>query len=362
MKILHINAGLEDGGGKNHILSLLSQFDPTTAELLVMEDGIIADEAKKLGIHVHTLEQRSRYDLTILKRLAQFITDQSFDIVHTHGARANFLFSLIRKKVAVQWLITVHSDPTLDFMDRGIKGRLFTTFNLASLKKADHLIVVTDSLVQPLLELGISQKKITIIYNGIQFEPNLLNIKPKNDSFTLTCVARLHPIKGHALLLDSLHAANFTDFTLNLVGDGDLKPALEKKVQTLKMQEHVHFLGYLNKPQVEETIAHSDITILASYNEGFPMVLLESANQKVPFIATAVGDIALLVPDESYGWCVPAKSVESLTDALNEAYTAWQDNTLALKGEQLYQLASEQFSLEQFYQRTLTLYKTLAHS
>lgn len=362
MKVLHINAGLEDGGGKNHILSLLSQFDPSVAELLVLENGIIAEEAKLLGITVHTLEQKSRYDLSILKRLTQFINDGSFDIVHTHGARANFIFSIICKKVSSKWLITVHSDPTLDFMNRGIKGTLFTKFNLASLKKADHLIVVTDSLMEPLLKLGISPKKMTIIYNGIEFEPNTVDASTKNDIFTLTCIARLHPIKGHDLLLESLHAACFTDFTLNLVGDGELKAALEKKVQKLNMQDRVHFLGFLNKPQVEETIAHSDITVLASYNEGFPMVLLESANQKVPFIATDVGDVDLLVPDKSYGWCVPAKSVESLTSALNEAYTAWENDTLVLKGKSLYQLASKQFSIERFYHHTLALYKELARS
>ena len=121
-----------------------------------------------------------------------------------------------------------------------------------------------------------------------------------------------------------------------------------------------HFLGFLNKPQVEETIAHSDITVLASSNEGFPMVLLESANQKVPFIATDVGDIALLVPDKSYGWCVPAESVESLTTALNEAYDEWENHTLESKGERLYQLASNQFSLDRFYKETLSLYEKLA--
>lgn len=362
MKVLHINAGLEDGGGKNHILSLLSQFDSTTAELLVLENGIIAEEAKKLGIVVHVLEQQSRYDLSILKRLAQFINEHSFDIVHTHGARANFIFSTIHKKVAAQWLITVHSDPTLDFMNRGIKGTLFTKFNLASLKKADHLIVVTDSLMDPLLKLGINKNKLTIIYNGIHFNPDTRKPSITNDRFTLTCVARLHPIKGHERLIDSLHAANFTNFSLNLVGDGELKVSLEKKVKQLNMQEKIHFLGFLNKPQVENAIANSDLTVLASSNEGFPMVLLESANQKVPFIATDVGDVALLVPDESYGWCVPPDSIESLTTALNEAYAEWENHTLKSKGERLYQLASTQFSLDRFYSETVSLYEKLTRT
>lgn len=359
MKVLHINAGLEDGGGKNHILSLLSQFDSATAELLVLENGIIAEEATKLGITVHRIEQQSRYDLSILKRLVQFITEGSFDIVHTHGARANFIFAAIHKKVASIWVTTVHSDPTLDFMNRGLKGTIFTKLNIASLKKANHLILVSDSLEHPLLDLGLKKDHMTIIYNGIQFEADEVEPISKNEVFTLTCVARLHPIKGHALLLKSLAAAQFTDFNLHLVGDGELKPTLEQMVQELNIQKQVQFHGFLESAQVETQISHSDVTVLASYNEGFPLVLLESAKQKIPFIATDVGDIKRLLPDNSYGWCVPPKSVSSMTQALNEAYSAWEQNDLTAKGEKVYQLAFHQFSLSRFYDDTASLYKML---
>lgn len=46
MKILHMNAGAEDGGGKTHIISLLDQFPTGEVELAVFEDGIVAKEAK----------------------------------------------------------------------------------------------------------------------------------------------------------------------------------------------------------------------------------------------------------------------------------------------------------------------------
>lgn len=359
MKVLHINAGLEDGGGKNHILSLLSQFDPATAELLVLESGIIAEEATKLGITVHIIEQQSRYDLSILKRLVHFITEGSFDIVHTHGARANFIFGAIHKKAAAIWVTTVHSDPTLDFMNRGLKGTIFTKLNIASLKKVDHLILVSDSLEQPLLNMGLKKEKMTIIYNGIQFETDEVEPMSKNEVFTLTCVARLHLIKGHEVLLKSLAAAHFTDFSLHLVGDGELKPTLEQMVQDLNLKNQVQFHGFLNPAQVATRIAQSDVTVLASYNEGFPLVLLESAKQKVPFIATDVGDVQRLLPDKTYGWCVPANSVSSLTTALNEAYSAWEQNDLKTKGEKVYQLASNQFSLSRFYNNTVALYQSL---
>ncbi len=49
MRILHMNAGAEDGGGKTHIISLLDQFPTGEVELAVFEDGIVAKEARELS-------------------------------------------------------------------------------------------------------------------------------------------------------------------------------------------------------------------------------------------------------------------------------------------------------------------------
>ncbi|WP_417896874.1 glycosyltransferase, partial [Bacillus toyonensis] len=116
MKVLHINAGAEEGGGKTHIISLLSQFPQKEVELMVFEEGAIAREARNLGIQVHVFTQSSRYDLSILSKIKSFINENQFDIVHTHGARANFYLSLLKKGIKAKWIMTVHSDPTLDFM------------------------------------------------------------------------------------------------------------------------------------------------------------------------------------------------------------------------------------------------------
>lgn len=51
----------------------------------------------KAGIKTTILGAQSRYDLTVLKRLAKFINNGNFDIVHTHGARANLFVSMIKK-------------------------------------------------------------------------------------------------------------------------------------------------------------------------------------------------------------------------------------------------------------------------
>ena len=79
MRILHMNAGAEDGGGKTHIISLLDQFPTGEVELAVFEDGIVAKEARELGIKVHVFSQKSRYDLSILKNISEFINKEKFE-------------------------------------------------------------------------------------------------------------------------------------------------------------------------------------------------------------------------------------------------------------------------------------------
>ncbi len=46
------------GGGKTHIISLLDQFPTGEVELAVFEDGIVAKEARELGIKVHVFSQK----------------------------------------------------------------------------------------------------------------------------------------------------------------------------------------------------------------------------------------------------------------------------------------------------------------
>ncbi len=123
------------GGGKTHIISLLDQFPTGEVELAVFEDGIVAKEARELGIKVHVFSQKSRYDLSILKNISEFINKEKFDVVHTHGPRANFYVSLMKKRIKAKWVTTIHSDPFQDFTKQGLKRLDFYEIKFESLKK-----------------------------------------------------------------------------------------------------------------------------------------------------------------------------------------------------------------------------------
>ena len=97
MKVLHLNAGNETGGGMVHILSLLNEIKSENIYLGLFEEGVFQQEAKKKEFKLLHFTQKSRYDLSILQHVIQFIKNNHIDIIHTHGARANLYGYFIKK-------------------------------------------------------------------------------------------------------------------------------------------------------------------------------------------------------------------------------------------------------------------------
>lgn len=356
MRVLHINAGTETGGGRVHLVSLLSQENNKNVELLTFQQGIISQEAQELGITTKVLEQKSQFDLSILKPLKNYINAGKYDIIHTHGPRANLFVSLIRKYIDAKWLITVHSDPRLDFINAGFKGSVFSEINKRAIKKSDSIITVSRELKECLISQGYQSDKVHVVHNGIKFPKNTKDSKRENKKFTITHVGRFHPIKRHEYLLESLKKSEITEFKLNFIGDGELQENIKDLVVLLDMNENVEFFGQLDRNSINDILDKTDITILTSKSETFPLVLLESASRKVPFITTNVGDVHDLDPDRRYSWIVPVDDQEALIKSIKNAHKLWKQGGLHLRGEKIYSMLQNKYTLDAMSENTVKVY------
>lgn len=323
MKVLHINAGLENGGGLTHIINLLKEAEneKENFELLTLAEGPVAKAARVAGIKTRVLGAKSRYDLGSLKKLTQFINDGHYDIVHTHGARANMFLAMIHKKIRATWCITVHSDPYLDFEGRGILGQIFTRLNISALKKADCVFAVTKRFAKLLLEkVGLKKEKVHVIYNGIFFhKDSQIPAKYEHPYFNVINVARTEKVKGQELLLKAVKAANDQHIRLHIAGDGSQLESLKKLAEDLKIAPQVTFHGFLNHDELTNLYRRTDLAILTSYSESFPLVLLEATDNLVPILSTDVGDIQMMIPDSKHGFVAKVGSVSSITEQLRKA-------------------------------------------
>lgn len=329
MKVLHINAGLENGGGLTHIINLLTEAKKENLDftLLTLADGPVAQAARKKGLTVYTLNSNSRYNLKILKNLRDFINQGHYDLVHTHGARANLFVSLIHKKIRTKWCITVHSDPFLDFEDRGVLGKIFTQLNLRALKKADCVFAVTKRFSNLLIQkCHLTPEKVHVIYNGIFFhQDNQIPAKYEHMYFNIVNVARAEKVKGQALLLKALKQVGDSHIRLHIAGEGSELENLKALARQLEIAPQVTFHGFMTQKQLTNLYRRMNLAVLTSYSESFPLVLLEASDNQVPILSTDIGDIHMMIPDDKHGLIAKVGDLDSISSQLKKAISMPQE-------------------------------------
>lgn len=136
---------------------------------------------------------------------------------------------------------------------------------------------------------------------------------------TILCVARLSPEKGHLVLLDAIARLrqNHPDLLCLLVGDGPMRPAIEAAVARLHLADAVRLMGALPFERVSELYPTVSATVLASFSEGVPVVLMEAMAAGCPVVATRVGGVGELVHDAVTGRLVAPGDADALADAID---------------------------------------------
>lgn len=348
--ILFVNAGLENGGGLTHIISLLKELNRQgyVADLLVFADGPVAEAARQEHINVFVLDSPHRLSLSLRKRIIRFINAHDYNIVHTHGPRANMYLMLVRNqihKTGKKWFVTVHSDPLLDFSNRGIVGRIFTKLNIKSLKKADGIFAVSSVFTKIVEEkIRIPKEKVVTIVNGIVFHQKEYPRQAHN-GFNMIYVARMTAVKNHVLLLEAFKKADLVNTHLFLAGDGELYNEISQKIKELKLEKNVTMIGFQTQKQLTIMYEKIDLALLVSMSESFPLVLLEAADHHVPVLATNVGDVRLLIKDNELGFLIPANDEVALISKLRLANKEWSNGKLPFMGDKLFDYASNNFTI-----------------
>ena len=137
----------------------------------------------------------------------------------------------------------------------------------------------------------------------------------------LLAVALLSDKKGLAVLLDALArraAEGRPPVTLDVVGDGPERPALDARARDLGLDGAVRFHGLESRDAVARRMAESDLFVLPSHVETFGVALVEALAAGLPVVATDVG-VAGEVVDERAGIIVPAGDADALAAGIDRA-------------------------------------------
>jgi polysaccharide biosynthesis protein VpsI len=189
---------------------------------------------------------------------------------------------------------------------------------------ADLVVVLGDKWFRWVLHTFPAVKKLKIVYNP---GPSITLPRQPSNTPTLLFLGRLGERKGVHDLIEALPAVikQVPDLKIILGGDGDLE-RFRLQAESAGILSHVEFAGWIGSERKFQLLASSTAFVLPSYNEGFPVGIIEAMACGIPIVATTVGGIPDAITDELEGLLVEAGDIEALSKALIKILT---DETLA---------------------------------
>jgi glycosyltransferase involved in cell wall biosynthesis len=140
----------------------------------------------------------------------------------------------------------------------------------------------------------------------------------QEDDLLMVSVGRLDTQKDPLLLIESFHRVvqDNSKVHLLMVGDGLLRPDVEKKIAQLGLQEKVSLAGLMGPHKVARCLRASDMFVLSSAYEGMPMCVLEAMGCGLPVVTTDVGEVRRVVKPGINGEITTARGISELARAM----------------------------------------------
>lgn len=353
MKVIHLISGGDTGGAKTHVHSLLQNLSRgMDITLVCFRGGPFAREAAELGIETRVC---SGGFFSALREVRRMIAEEGFELVHTHGSRANLAGAILRSTCGRPVVSTIHSDYRLDYMGRPLAAATYGVLNVLALRRIKYHVGVSDAMRDLLISRRFPRETTFAIYNGLDFSR-----EPKRHDRAAFCArvgadvapgdivvgaaARLDPVKDLATLVRGFAAARegHPELKLIIAGEGPERPALEALAEELGVRGAVTLAGWLD--DMEEFYSALDINTLSSLSETFPYALTEGAAYRLPTVASAVGGIPRLIEDGKTGFLFAPGDWEKLGARL--AQLASDPGLRERLGAAVHERAAREFSVE----------------
>jgi glycosyltransferase involved in cell wall biosynthesis len=225
-------------------------------------------------------------------------------------------------------------------------------------RDADALVAVSDGLRSYAKETA-PDLPIEVIPNAIDLSAFTPSVQQERDGpVRLLYVGRFNAFKDVETLIEAVGRLSQMDigkFELDLVGEGEQRPVLERMVSELGLTRRVHFAGWVTRDQIADHYRSADIFVTATTWEGMPNTVLEAMACGLPIVGTQASGLSELVRDDLNGYLVPIKDPSALAQALARLV----DNGYERRrmGRQSRILAEREFAWEYIAEQYVTVYR-----
>lgn len=279
-------------------------------------------------VHIHMSSRGSYRRKAVIVRLVKALKGKV--IIHLHGAEFR--------------------DYYRDECDEPLQRHIQQTFVMA-----DHVLVLSTQWLTWMNQVVGRTERVSVLYNAVpSLELDRSQVQPGRVAF----LGRLGARKGVGDLIQAFVQVKqrYPDAQLYLAGDGEIE-IYKAMANQLGLNGSVHCLGWIAGEAKNKLLTQTDIYCLPSYNEGFPMGVIEAMSAEIPVVASRAGGIPDAITDGEQGRLIDAGDIDGLAQALGDLIDQRAENQrLAEAGKQKF---TENFSLQAVIPRLQSVYDEL---
>jgi len=261
-------------------------------------------------------------DLRALIRLLFLLRRNHYDLLHTHTSKAGIVGRIAGYLARVPVVVhTPHGHIFYGYFSTLMTG-VFTRLERIVTRGTHALITLTNKEKEDYLKRTIGTAgRIYPILSGIdlsayqsiagQRDQIRISLGLSSAHFVVGTVARLVPVKNHALIIDAaaLLKERAPEVRFVFVGDGELRTPLEQRAARAGVSSAIMFLGWRN--DIAACLAAFDLFVMCSHNEGMGRAFIEAQACGVPVVGSRVGGVEEALCEGVTGFLVdPEKPAE----------------------------------------------------
>ncbi|HEX6519521.1 MAG TPA: glycosyltransferase [Streptosporangiaceae bacterium] len=330
VRIATIITRLEGGAGQLALRGAAA-LDPARFQVtMIVGSGALLGQAAAAGLEVivepglrRAIDPRR--DLWALAALAGLLRERSFDVVHTHTAKAGVLGRLAARRADVPRIVhTYHGFPFHEFQSR-LRRSGYVAIERRLGRITDVALCVGTGVAVEVIRRGLVPpervRTIGVVVDGVpesrparaSRERARLLLGVPADATVIGCVGRLAYQKAPEDFLAAIAAVRRPEVTGVWVGGGELAGRIGR-LAAVRSIPRVVLVG--ERSDVLELLPAFDVFLLPSRYEGLPTVVVEAMACGIPVVATAVNAVPdLVVPGET-GLLVPPGRPDLMADAV----------------------------------------------
>ena len=363
MKIAQVITRMDTiGGAQVHVRDLSNQLAAMGSEVFIIT-GSGEFTNHKLDVHCYISPSLKRelnpfYDVQAIFEVRNILKEIKPDVVATHSSKAGLVGRIAAWSLRIPTVFTVHGWAFTEGVAPK-KRKFYIAIEKAIGKITDQVITVShyDRFLADTNQV-LPMHKMKTVHNGVLPLNPITQPKRNNDLIDILMVARFDVPKRQLNLIRACEKLRDLPWRLSFIGDGSKLDEVRGYAEKRKLQDRVLFYGGMNN--IETPLRNSQIFVLLSDYEGFPLSILEAMQAGLPIIATDVGGVKEAVIDSDNGFLIPKGNETILLQRLKQLVTDVQ--LRESMGQRSKELFTEKFTFEKMLTDTKEVYEVVVQN